>query len=340
MYKIKIFILLAFLTLRHGYAWPALDLEDLAQEFVLEVSKITIPDIPYPFNPSIVEWQGKYLLSFRTRDPLTNSTNPFGLVWLDSSFKVCSIPQIINMPSNYPFLQSKAQDPRLIVIQGELYIVYNNIIESVNGEIRRMQISKLKYEDGFFEIVDTQALLHYPFEIPGRNEKNWTPFDYEGHLLLSYSLTPHRILYPVPQSTWCEDFTISHGNIKWPWGELRGGTTALKIKEGYLSFFHSCANLSTVHSEGKKMTHYFMGAYLFQDHPPFSILKISKEPIYGKDFYNGPAYTTWKPLRVIFPCGFVMDENYIWVVFGKQDHESWIVKLDKNKLLESLVQVQ
>jgi predicted GH43/DUF377 family glycosyl hydrolase len=88
------------------------------------------------------------------------------------------------------------------------------------------------------------------------------------------------------------------------------------------------------------MVHYFMGAYLFEDSPPFSIQKISPNPIVSKTFYNGPAYQTWKPLRVVFPCGVIHNEKYIWVSYGRQDHEAWIVKLDKAGLYKSLVPFQ
>ena len=85
------------------------------------------------------------------------------------------------------------------------------------------------------------------------------------------------------------------------------------------------------------MTHYFMGAYLFQDQPPFAIEKISPMPIISPDFYKGPNHKTWKPLRVIFPCGFIYDENFIWVSYGRQDHEAWLIKLDRKKLMKSLI---
>ena len=32
-----------------------------------------------------------------------------------------------------------------------------------------------------------------------------------------------------------------------------------------------------------------------------------------------------------------MDEEHVWIVYGRQDHELWVAKLDKKGLLESLV---
>lgn len=88
------------------------------------------------------------------------------------------------------------------------------------------------------------------------------------------------------------------------------------------------------------MPHYFMGAYLFSEKPPFQMTSISPEPIIGPNFYSGKKHQTWKPLRVVFPGGFVYDDTYIWVVYGRQDHEAWVVKLDREGLINSLIPVR
>ena len=96
--------------------------------------------------------------------------------------------------------------------------------------------------------------------------------------------------------------------------------------------------MATVHSQNKEVLHYLMGAYTFAAQPPFNITQISPEPIIGKKFYSGAEYKPyWHPVRAIFPCGFVFDKQYIWVVYGRQDHEMWVVKLDKLKLYASLI---
>jgi predicted GH43/DUF377 family glycosyl hydrolase len=83
-----------------------------------------------------------------------------------------------------------------------------------------------------------------------------------------------------------------------------------------------------------------MGAYTFSPEPPFEVTRISPSPIVGKNFYHGVTHRTWKPLRVVFPGGFVSDEKHVWIVYGRQDHEVWAAKLDKQKLLQSLIPVE
>jgi predicted GH43/DUF377 family glycosyl hydrolase len=172
-----------------------------------------------------------------------------------------------------------------------------------------------------------------------RSEKNWVPFEYNHELLLSYSIIPHRIMRPLQGKSTCETVALTRRSIKWNWGVLRGGTQAFVVDGNYLAFFHCSKSMATAHSGGKSIPHYFMGAYTFEKDPPFGLIKISPKPIVGKNFYHGPAYKTWKPLRVVFPAGFVFDDAYIWVVYGRQDHEIWVVKLEKQKLLASLASV-
>lgn len=94
-------------------------------------------------------------------------------------------------------------------------------------------------------------------------------------------------------------------------------------------------------SSGISMDHYFMGAYLFSKNPPFGLSHISPRPIIAKGFYSGPTYEPYwsKKVRVVFPGGFIANEDFVWIVYGRQDHECRVVKLDKKKLLESLVPI-
>jgi hypothetical protein len=151
-------------------------------------------------------------------------------------------------------------------------------------------------------------------------------------------LTPHKILQPLFEGSGvCATYALTSRDLNWKWGDLRGGTPALRIdNERYLSFFHSSIPLASKHSDGREIPHYFMGAYTFMAASPFAITHISPEPIVGKDFYKGPAYKTHKPLRVVFPGGFIMNKRFIWVVYGRQDHELWVVKMEREGLLRSL----
>jgi predicted GH43/DUF377 family glycosyl hydrolase len=315
------------------------DLEKNVPEFVLESKEIKIPNYPYAFNPSITLWQEKMLMSFRIRDAKARLTNKIGLIWLDENFNPASSPYILELSMNSSVTLSKQQDPRLITIGDSLYIVYSDALPGILiPEVRRMFIAQVHFYGEKFFTYAQEGLFYFENEDERRWEKNWVPFEYQGNLLLAYSLKPHRILRLLGLGK-CETYASTSNSINWNWGILRGGTPALLDGDQYLSFFHSSISMATKHSDGKEIPHYFIGAYTFSAEPPFAITHISSQPIIDKGFYSSLPYKTWRPLRVVFPCGFIMKDNDIWIVYGKQDFEIWATKLDKKGLLQSLIPV-
>lgn len=327
--------LLFLVTYGALHAKEYIDLEAMAQDFVLETKQIVLEGYAGAFNSSIIRWGNKLLLCFRVRNNKMISTFEIGFVWLDDDFNPISTPRILDIRNNStPFSQN--QDPRLIVVNKKLYIIYNNFIKMGELVTRRMFVAQLICKDDLF-FIDKPVCLQ-PFEgWSDRWEKNWAPFVFDDQLLLAYSLLPHRVFHPSLITGECVTVGSTYSSLVWNWGELRGGTPAVRDGDEYIAFFHSSIKMSTVHSNGKTMPHYVMGAYTFSAKPPFEITRVSPEPIVGKQFYKGHAYNTWKPLRVVFPMGCVMDENYIWVTYGRQDFEIWVAKFDKKRLYQSLI---
>lgn len=321
-----------------------IDLEDGAQDFVLENKKIDIPGYSVPFNPSIIRWRGKLLLSFRIIPDIANTYNgEIGLVFLNEDFEAISDPQLICLRDEYAIAPCRAEDARLITIDDRLFMVYDD-----NAEVKlskggfRLYLTELYYDGEHFIADNMECLTQYEGESREIREKAWVPFNYQDKLLLAYSILPHKIFYPRwDGSGICDTVALSQGANKWDWGILRGGTPGFLENNEYLAFFHSSKNIATVHSNGDSILHYFMGAYTFSKDPPFAITAMSPEPIVGKNFYHGISYKGyWKPVCCIFPCGYVSDENFIWIAYGRDDHECWIAKIDKPKLLQSLVPVE
>jgi hypothetical protein len=221
-----------------------IDFDKIAQDFVLETKKIKIPGHPFAFNPSMVRWKGALLMSFRTYNPETRSTNPFGLVWLDENFEPIGTPQLFELPFKNPVLMSKQQDPRLITVGDRLYVVYNNILEHVtHREMRRMFIVEMRHDGGAFAASEPECLLNYEGENGMRYEKNWVPFEYNNELLLSYSIIPHQVFRPVLGTNSCETLFSTHKPFRWNWGVPRGGTQAIIDGDHYIAFFHSWENI-------------------------------------------------------------------------------------------------
>lgn len=319
------------------------DLEERRASFVEETKKIEIPEYPIAFNPSIIRWQGMLLMTFRViPDRKQSFTSYLGIVKLDENFCPVSTPQLFELRENSN-IPCRAEDARLIVVKDRLIIAYSdNDQPKISKAGFRMHLAEVLYDGINFSLKDLTRLSQYEGESKDLREKNWVPFDYEGNLLLSYSLSPHKVFLPVFGSQTCDTLFTTYVPILWDFGILRGGTPAIKIGDEYLSIFHSSIPMASLQSNGQTMLHYFMGAYTFAASPPFELKRISKEPIVGKDFYNGPnPYKPyWKPGMYIFPGGILIEENTIFVAYGRQDHEIWIAKLDKQGLLDSLIDIQ
>ena len=339
MKTLMLFSILLFLNA------DAMNLEETPESFVLELKQLHIPGYPNAFNPSIIRWQGRLLLSFRNisnhKDPYNSSQ--IGLIWLDENFNAIAEPQILIICENDSKKCKRAEDARLIEVDDHLYMVYSNNEEDVLAKGNfRVFVAELKEENSLFYLSSKDRLSQYEGETQNLREKNWTPFNYQKNLFLSYSLNPHLVFKPIIGNEICETICSTYKDLpNWQWGELRGGTQSLLIDGRYLTLFHTAIRMSSIESGGKDMLHYFMGAATYNSEPPFEMTAISKAPIIGKGFFSGkiypPFFGSW---RGIFPGGFVFDNNYIYVVYGRQNYELWMVKLDKKELLTSLSATQ
>lgn len=316
--------------------------KEITPPFLLQTKQIHIPNYPDAFNPSIIRWKDKLLMSFRNIANPKNSyhSSQIGLVLLDDNFDPISTPQILKLYDEHFPAYQRAEDGRLIEISGHLLMIYSDNEDPVISKGGfRVYVAEIKEENNLFSIVRKDKLTQYQGEDSTLREKNWTPFNYMGSLLLSYSLNPHLVFKPLIGFSSCE--TVSFSSLplsSWLWGELRGGTQSLKLDNHYLTFFHTCLKTTSDYSDGKEMLHYLMGACTFEETPPFALTKISPEPIIGEGFFTGPIYKPyWGSWRGIFPGGFIFDDRYIHIVYGRQNHEIWVVTLDKQGLLDSLI---
>jgi len=319
-----------------------IDLEERRHGFVLETKKIEIPGYPIAFNPAIIRWKNMLLMTFRViPDRKQNFTSHIGIVQLDDHFSPIGIPQLLEMRKDSK-IPCRAEDARMIVIGDSLRLVYSDNTEpKISKGGFRMYIAEVFYDGINFTLDKIECLCRFEGESREVREKNWVPFNYEDTLLLSYSISPHVVFCPIFDKGECDTVAATNVPIQWNFGLLRGGTPAVKIGDEYLSFFHSSIRMASLQSNGQTMLHYFMGAYTFSASPPFGLKRISPEPIVGRDFYNGPnPYKHyWQPGMYVFPGGILVEDDFIWIAYGRQDHEAWVAKLDKKGLLESLIDI-
>lgn len=308
--------------------------------FIVQEKQITLADYPDAFNPSILKVNDGYLLSFRyCPNRSYDYLSYIGIARLNDQFECISSPQLLDMRISNPEIPSHTEDARLISVDEKIYLLFNDdpISKAPTPQDRRdIFLAELIINDTTIDMMPAVKLKH-PLEYENqRIQKNWTPFDWKGTLLLSYQINPHEILSPDLETGEATPLYKTKIPKYWPLGQLRGGTPAQLVDNEYLAFFHSSTMLKTPASPKHQKYHYFMGAYTFEKDPPFRIKKFSLGPIVGSTFYSAQDVAK----HVIFPGGFVYTAPYLYVVYGRDDREIWLVIIDKKGLMEHLEGVQ
>jgi predicted GH43/DUF377 family glycosyl hydrolase len=317
-------------------------LEDLAREnhIVLSKKRIYLENYPDAFNPSIIEFESNYILTFRySPDPESQSWLSYiGIVLLNEEFNPISEPELLTTRYIHSKSASQSEDARIFSYRGRIFITYNDNIDISPSrwcDKREIFIAELLYDKNHFYLSKPLKLVHEQKSYL-LQQKNWMPFEWENKLLFTYTINPHEVLYPNLYSGGCYLSYNTSRNINWKFGPLRGGTPPILVDGEYLAFFHSGIKFASNCSSRVEVWHYFMGAYTFSADPPFQLTKISPKPIVGEGFY------TWSnsEKRVIFPGGCVVSESKIHIAYGKDDCEVWIATLDKKALKESLIPIE
>lgn len=311
------------------------------KEIVVSTKRIYIPDYPGSYNPSIFKFNNHYLLTFRYQP--NRSFQPWisyiGAILLDESFEAISDPELLDTRFNDPRTSSQSEDARIFSSNEKLYVIYNDNMEleyPAYWERRDMYVAELSFAGGHFQLSEPVKLF---YEARYRNnpwQKNWAPFEWNGTLLLSYSLNPHEVIHPNLSTGTCQKCYETSKLVQWPFGSMRGGTPALLVDGEYLAFFHSGIFTATTCSDYRQMWHYYMGAYTFEAEPPFELTKMSSSPIEAPGFYTYSSYEK----RIIYPSGFIRDGSNLYVAYGKDDSEIWIATIDLNELKKTMVPIK
>ena len=236
-------------------------------------------------------------------------------------------------------LFSQAEDARLFSYRNRIFVIYNDNLEVVAPlytDRRDLFIAELIWIDDHYEL-SVPLKLYYKEKYHNQLwQKNWTPFEYQGKLLLSYSLNPHLILYPNLMTGECYQFCETSLLLNWNFGPLRGSSQALLIDGEYFSFFHSGIVDFSHASSYYYLWHYFMGAYTFSAKPPFQLTSMTPHPILTEGLYTQSS----REKRVIFPGGFAVVGPSLYLAYGKDDCEIWIMIIDKDALKKTMKQLK
>ncbi len=204
------------------------------------------------------------------------------------------------------------------VSMGMAEIVCNHDTQTIN--VTRYDVTFKFYQEGYSD------------------QKNWSPFLYQGQMLWIQRINPLIIVEPMrpeKEEKYAKFVSTTERitNLPWKHGELRGGTNAVFLGDKYLAFFHS-----SIHIPGDPFSTYIFGAYTFSSQPPFRLLAISPLPLMDDSLYTGP----WDPLKnrhidyVAFPSTCFLHGDEVVMSFGWQDHMGMTATFKLKHLLQTL----
>ncbi len=281
---------------------------------ILDDSALRVP--ARHMNPSTARVLGQRIVSTRTFADSLHTVNKLHLGRLSDNTGALEMSAVAS-------LTDSAEDARLIEHRGRVLAFYNRMNA---GGVRRM----------FLSVVDPETLSVGPgieLKCAARQkvEKNWTPFVSDGGVFVLYSIQPMRIMSVDVETGNCLP-VAEYARIGWndaKFGEARGGTPAVEIDAGFLTFFHS----SLLKPSTAKL--YMMGALLFSKKFPFAPISCTPSPVYHPSMYYGPKMIH----SIVFPGGIDVDDGVASVFYGSNDTQCKVARIALDRLLPSMRKV-
>jgi predicted GH43/DUF377 family glycosyl hydrolase len=233
------------------------------------------------------------------------------------------------------------EDPKVFSHSNTTYLVFNHVDAARVSHWRFMCFAPVHFDPRarvFYVDVDELVIMNSTTAVPLAHEKNWTPFSYNGSLYFSYSILPHHVVMQIQGANLADPnahqarvaYRTHNSDLTWRYGHVRGGTPAIALNATTnIAMFHSSVLLRPV------VRTYFMGIYLFSSRPPFEITAISRRPIVADGFYSGSWVHSFVDY-VVYPGSMELDDEYIWCVYGRQDAEGWVAKINRTEALNDL----
>lgn len=157
------------------------------------------------------------------------------------------------------------------------------------------------------------------------NEKNWSFFEYQGKLHVSYCFSPSHTVYQL-NSLGKKEREYVTPVPKCSFGEPRGGTQMIPYHEHWLKFFHT----NQVNPKSAAMQNYHAGAMVIESSPPFRVRQVSKFPILtGNEMFNEAPF--WKS-KCMLPYGAMKSGDAYEVALGMNDSQCAIATVWKENL--------
>lgn len=278
---------------------------------------------PGAYNPSIARFRDRLVMSYRFHEATLKTK--LGLAELDEAFHVTST-QTLDCNE-----EESCEDAKLFVFKNELWInfVVSNWPTFPASQVKHAKLSKPDH----WRISDTDI-----YWLANRNtmEKNHVPLIHDEVLRIIYHQAwpeadgLHQIVFTSSEK--CEMKTPA---LRWPYGEVRGGTVPLVWKQPgataprLLSFFHS-----RLDNNPPPVRHrYFIGAVVRQQSTSgYLMTAISQRPILRGSEAGGDATRFHHKPNVVFPLGAIEHDGGWLLSVGINDSQCALVKIKETDL--------
>lgn len=256
------------------------------------------------FNASLCEFEGALWMAYRV-----SYANQPDRLWIDR-INPKTLRPAFSLPLDVPLSDGwGAEDPRLFVHDDELHVAWTAADYARKPWRATMFYGRVRFDAGRIH-VPVAHQPRYGLNLRDQREKNWQFFSLGGCLFAQYSPSPQRVIQLVGDRVVGE--WRSPGFV-WNYGSPSGGTPPIKTKRGtLLTFFHS----HIPHPTRQRV--YSFAAMEFQAVAPFSVLRVSTDPMTMASDRWPTASDEWSPLCV-FPGGAVHHNGGLLVSSGTND---------------------
>ena len=222
----------------------------------------------------------------------------------------------------------EAEDPRLIIYNKKLYVIFNCLVPFENQE-RGIAITEFNDWNPIFLQVENMPKNHW--------EKNWMPFVKNETLYFVYNCDPLVILsYDFNNDGICK-VVFTQNNISLPCEipkYLRGGTNLIHFKDDYyLGACHSIAINNSIHIYNTQI--------ILLDTKNWKIVYMSEPIMYETDdntIQKKPGTNIIYEVTNIYgglymiinPCSIYMKNNKTYITVDISDRKTLLYELNIN----------
>jgi predicted GH43/DUF377 family glycosyl hydrolase len=273
---------------------------------------------PWGYNPTITNFQNGYLMAYRSHRHNDLRTN-LAVAKLDAQCNV-KTNDWVEAEDTLSY-----EDPRFFWFQGQLWLSYiqSRWPQSLDCTVKVGQLALIK---GRYRIVNSHV-IELPWA-PKAMEKNWVLWEQDGQLYCIYEQHPEQVVLKIEDFKATEVFRSK--GVEWNWGAARGGTPPLALDGHLVRLFHS----RTDPDYPPQTWRYHMGACTMDAKPPFTIRKVSKEPIATASTQNEReiARCAHYKAKIVFPAGWAVREEGWIASVGVNDHSCQLITMKAEDL--------